>query len=134
MAEFTIPKGEEFRFNVKVIEKDSFLPMDVAQLDSTNSYVKFQDAATLVCLSNTGVTVTKVPDDVAANPLTYFNGMIAVYVPAAITTLMRYERGDKVDDYYLKPTYQATIHLRFLDTTPSRTVVLNKVYVAPVVC
>ena len=134
MADFIVPKGKEFRFNIKVIEKDSFIPEDVTNLDTINSSVKFMNSATMVCIDNTGITIEIVPDDPLADPLTYLNGIIGVTVPSAITSLMEIERGDKVDNYYLKPTYQMIVDLVFTDDTPSRVVVLDKVYVVPASC
>ena len=134
MADFVVPKGKEFRFNIKVIEKDSFIPEDVTNLDTINSSVKFMNSATMVCIDNTGITIEIVPDDPLADPLTYLNGVVGVTIPSAITELMVIERGSKVDNYYLKPTYQMIVDLVFTDTTPSRVVVLDKVYVAPASC
>ncbi len=134
MSDFVVPKGKEFRFNIKVIEKDSFIAEDVINLDLVNSSVKFMNAATMVCIDNTGIVVEIVPDDPLANPLTYLNGVVGVTVPSTITDIMEIDRGTKVDNYYLKPTYQMIIDLVFTDTTPSRVVVLDKVYVAPASC
>jgi len=134
MADLIVPKGKEFKFNIKVIEKDSFIAQDVINLDLVTSSVKFMDSATLVCLDNTGTVIEKIPDDPLANPLTYLNGMIGITVPSTITALMTVERGDKVDGYYLKPTYQMIVDLVFTDSTPSRVVVLDKVYVIPASC
>lgn len=134
MADLIIPKGKEFRFNIKVIEKDSFIAQDVTNLDLVASSVKFMNSATLVCIDNTGLTIERVPDDPLANPLTYLNGIVGITVPSTITTLMTVERGDKVDGYYLKPTYQMIVDLVFTDSTPSRVVVLDKVYVMPASC
>ena len=134
MSDFVVPKGKEFRFNIKVIEKDSFIAEDVTNLDLVNSSVKFMNAATMVCIDNTGIVVEIVPDDPLANPLTYLNGVVGVTVPSTITDIMEIDRGTKVDNYYLKPTYQMIIDLVFTDTTPSRVVVLDKVYVAPASC
>ena len=134
MSDFVVPKGKEFRFNIKVIEKDSFIAEDVTNLDTINSSVKFMKSSTMVCIDNTGITIEKVPDDPLANPLTYLNGVVGVTVPSTITDIMEIDRGTKVDNYYLKPTYQMIIDLVFTDTTPSRVVVLDKVYVAPASC
>lgn len=134
MADLVIPKGKEFRFNVKVIEKDSFIAQDVANLDLVASSIKFMNSATLVCINNTGIVIELIPDDPLAIPLTYLNGVIGVTVPSTVTELMEMERGDKVDGYYLKPTYQMIIDLVFTDDTPSRVVVLDKVYVVQASC
>ena len=134
MADLIIPKGKEFRFNIKVIEKDSFIAQDVINLDTTASSVKFMNSATLACINNTGTLIEIIPDDPLATPLTYLNGVIGITIPSTVTTLMVSERGDKVDDYYLKPTYQMIVDLIFTDDTPSRVVVLDKVYVVPASC
>ena len=134
MADFIIPKGKEFRFNIKVIEKDSFIAQDVTNLSTVASSVKFMNPATLVCVNSTGTTVELIPDDPLANPLTYLNGIVGITIPATVTSLMEIERGDKVDGYYLKPTYQMIVDLVFTDATPNRVVVLDKVYVIPASC
>ena len=134
MADLIVPKGKEFRFNVKVIEKDSFIAQDVANLDLVASSIKFMNSATLVCINNTGIVIELIPDDPLAVPLTYLNGVIGVTVPSTVTELMEMERGDKVDGYYLKPTYQMIIDLVFTDDTPSRVAVLGKVYVVQASC
>lgn len=134
MADLIVPKGKEFRFNVKVIEKDSFIAQDVSNLDLGASSIKFMNSATLVCINSTDIVIELIPDDPLAVPLTYFNGVIGVTVPSTVTALMEMERGDKVDGYYLKPTYQMIIDLVFTDDTPSRVVVLDKVYVIPASC
>lgn len=134
MADLIIPKGKEFKFNIKVIEKDSFIAQDVANLNLSASSVKFMNSATLACINNTGTLIEIIPDDPLANPLTYLNGVVSVIIPNTVTALMEIERGDKVDGYYLKPTYQMVVELVFTDTTPSRVVVLDKVYVIPTSC
>ena len=134
MADLIIPKGKEFKFNIKVIEKDSFIAQDVANLNLSASSVKFMNSATLACIDNTDTLIEIIPDDPLANPLTYLNGVVGVTIPNTVTALMEIERGDKVDGYYLKPTYQMVVELVFTDTTPSRVVVLDKVYVIPASC
>ena len=134
MADLIMPKGKEFRFNIKVIEKDSFIAQDVSNLDLGASSIKFMNSATLVCINNPGIVIELIPDDPLAVPLTYLNGVIGVTVPNTVTELMEMERGDKVDGYYLKPTYQMIIDLVFTDDTPSRVAVLDKVYVVQASC
>ena len=92
------------------------------------------NSATMSCIANTGTIIELIPDDPTATPLTYLNGMIGVTKPSTVTTLMVSERGDGVDGYYLKPTYQMIIELVFTDDTPSRVVILDKVYVIPTSC
>lgn len=66
----------------------------------------------------------------------YLNGKIQVTLDATLTDSLVYSRGGAVDDYYLKPTYQGVINVKFTDGTPERTAIVGKVYVAPtgVVC
>ena len=134
MANLIVPKGKEFRFSVKVIEKDSFIAQDVTNLDLIASTVKFMNSATMLCIASAGTIIELIPDDPLEDPLTYLNGMIGVTIPSTVTTLMVSERGDKVDGYYLKPTYQMIIDLVFTDDTPNRVVMLDKVYVMPTSC
>ena len=134
MADLIVQKGKEFRFNIKVIEKDSFIAQDVTNLDLVASSVKFLNSATMLCIASAGTIIELIPDDPLEDPLTYLNGMIGVTIPSTVTALMVSERGDKVDGYYLKPTYQMIIDLVFTDDTPSRVVVLDKVYVIPASC
>ena len=134
MADLIVPKGKEFKFNVKVIEKDSFIAQDVTNLNLITSSVKFMNSATMLCIASAGTIIELIPDDPLEDPLTYLNGMIGVTIPSTVTTLMVSERGDKVDGYYLKPTYQMIIDLVFTDDTPNRVVMLDKVYVMPTSC
>ncbi len=74
MADFIIPQGEEFKFTMKVITNDSFLPQSVADLvdigvAESATKVKLQNRDTLACLVSTGVTIEKIPDDVVV-PIT----------------------------------------------------------------
>jgi len=133
MADFIIPKGKEFVFTVTIMEKNTFLPQDVEFFDPISSGIQFRELSTMTCTAG-NVTMVKVADDITANPLTYKGGVIKVTVPGTLTTLMNYERGDKVDGYYLKPTYEAIITVGFSDGTPTRTVMLEDIYVIPAEC
>ena len=139
MADFIIPQGEEFKFTMKVITNDSFLPQSVADLvdigvAGSATKVKIQNRDTLACLVSTGVTIEKIPDDVEAVPLTYLNGMLSVTLPSTLTAQMVSDRADKIDDYYLKPTYQILITLDFNDVYPTRTAMIKDVFVLPTTC
>ena len=137
MADFIIPKGKAFIFNIKVIEKDSLLPQDVEFLDTVNSTIEFINPATNVCImpeAGDPIVIARIPDNIDAVPLTYLNGNISVTIPASYTSKMVSETGDKVDGYYLKPTYKCIFNLVFTDATPSRVVVIDKVYVTIATC
>lgn len=123
MADFTIPKGREYVFTVKVLQKDSFLPQDLTALNTTTSSFELIKSSDLVKVTTPGVVMVV---------LDAVNGVLKVTLPNTYTTGLAYERGEKVDNYYPKPTYKALLHLNFTDTTPDRTVVIDKVYVLPV--
>ena len=133
MSDFIIPKGKDFEFTVTIMEKDTLLTQDVQNFNTTNSEVKFRELATMTCVAG-NCTLEKVPDDSTASPLTYKGGRIKVTVPSSITANMNYERGEKVDGYYLKPTYEGIITIAFTDSTPTRTVLLENIYVIPATC
>lgn len=130
MSDFIIPQGKEFVFTVTVMEKDSFLTQDVEMFDPTISDVKFRELSTMTITPGT-VIMVKIPDDTTVTPLTYKSGRIKVTIPDTLTTQMSFERGEKVDGYYLKPTYEAIITIGFSDSTPTRTVILQDIYVIP---
>lgn len=133
MADFIIPKGKEFKFTIKVIEKDSFIAQDLANMDTANSTFQLilaSNATPVPAVTGSPITMVRVPDE-GSNPATYLNGIILVTMPALYTTTLGYERGDKVDDYYLKPVYQGIATVKFTDDTGDMTAIIDKVYVAP---
>jgi len=133
MSDFIIPKGKDFEFTVTIMEKGTLLTQDVQNFDAINSSVQFRELATMTCVAG-NCTLEKIPDDATASPLTYKKGKIKVIVPNTLTTLMNTERGEKVDGYYLKPTYEGIITIGFSDNTPTRTVLLENIYVIPATC
>lgn len=92
----------------------------------------------VVTLSATGLlTDTEYFSTILAGDIdTYLDGRIKVELDAIMTGSLNYLRGDAVDGYYLKPTYQGVINIKFTDATPERTAIVEKVYVAPtgVIC
>ena len=133
MSDFIIPKGKNFIFTVTVMEKGTLLTQDVQNFDAINSSVQFRELATMTCVPGNCI-LQKIPDDATVSPLTYKSGIVEVTVPSTITVNMNYERGDKVDGYYLKPTYEGIITIAFTDNTPTRTVMLENIYVIPATC
>lgn len=133
MADFIIPQGKEFKFTIKVIEKDSFLAQDVESFDDVNSSVQFRSYTTQSCvIQNAGeVTMTKIADATG----TYRGGYIEVVLGAAYTTRMVPRRGDIVDGLYLKPAYEAIFTIAFTDpTVNTRTVLVDNIYAVPASC
>ena len=122
MSNFTIPKGLDFDFKVKVIEEDSFLPQDLTNMDETTSSFTLVKQATPDV--STGVsTLLSVVDAI--------NGEVTGELTAIETDGLEYERGDKVDGYYLKPTYFGVITIKFTDSTPSITTIINDILIVP---
>ena len=136
MADFIIPQGKEFKFTIKVIEKDSFLAQDVKSFDDVHSSIQFRSYTTQSCVvQNAGeVTMTKIADS-GSFPATYLNGYIEVVLSAAYTTRMVPRRGDLVDGLYLKPAYEAIFTIAFTDpTVNTRTVLVDNIYAVPASC
>ena len=123
MSDFIIPKGKEYKFTVRVIEKDSFLPQDLATMTSVT--VELINRSTGCAVDDT--------TPIAVTVLDALNGMLTVTMPAAYTALLEVERGDKVDGYYLKPVYQCIITVKFSDI-PDILSIIDKVYVTPTGC
>ena len=61
----------------------------------------------------------------------YTQGRINIKLDSTLTNSLAILRGDAVDNYYLKPTYQGVINIKFTDTTPERTAIVDKIYVVP---
>ncbi len=123
MSDFIIPKGKEYTFTIKVLQKDSFLPQDLTSLNTATSLFELIKLSDLVKVTTPGVVITI---------LDAINGILKVVLPNTYTTGLVYERGEKVDSYYPKPTYSALLYLDFTDATPDRTVIIDEVYVIPV--
>lgn len=121
MAEFIIPKGKDYTFTIKVMEKDSFLPQDLTNMST--AVIDVILASTSCSVYTTSMTV-----------LDAANGVLTCTMPEAQTALLTSDRGDAVDGYYLKPMHQATITVTFTDATPTVFTILPKVYAAPVEC
>ena len=123
----TIPLGSEYTFIVTVMENDSFLPQDLTAVDLANcsfTLVRLSD----LCKVVVGTATITVEDAI--------NGRLRVSLDATMTSSLSYERGDKVDGYYIKPMYQGTVVVKFTDSTPTRIAVVPDIKVAPlgVVC
>jgi hypothetical protein len=118
----TIPKNSEFSFTITIIEKDSFLPQDLTNIDLPNTSFKLTKLDTLCDVTDGTVTISVL--DAA-------NGKLTVVLNSTLTNSLTSLRGDAVDNYYLKPVYQGVINVKFTDSTPERTAIIEKIYVAP---
>ena len=133
MADFIIPKGKEYQFTVTVMERESFLPQDLENMDTAT--FDLMDLETSVCvLKDVGdVVLEKLPDSEAV-PATYLLGRIKCTLSDAFTSKLVVKKGPAVDDYYLKPVYKAIIQVTFTDGTPDMTAIVPKVYVTEAGC
>jgi len=117
MADLVIPKGKDYTFTVKVIEKNSFLAQDLTTMTSaTMNLIDIVTGANVV-------TVTMTVKDA-------INGLLHGTITAADTGNLTVTRGPKEDGYYLKAGYQGAIEVQFSDID-SINVLIAKVLVSP---
>lgn len=130
---FKIPKGKTYTFSITVLEKNSYLPKDLADMDTANSSFQLVNRDTLVPVPGT-ITMTRVADEklLPEDPDTYVNGRVSVSIPNTVTSTLEYERGPKIDGYYVKPTYQGVVTVKFTDATSDIVAVLQDICVIPV--
>lgn len=119
MSDFIIPKGSDFTFTIVVKERDSFLAQDLTNM-ATASITVFQKLDSCITLT-AALTVSDA-----------LNGILKGTLPAIDTTNLLVDRGDKVDGYYLKSLYYASIEVTFSDATLPIFVLVSDVYVSPV--
>lgn len=124
MSDFIIPKGRDYVFTVKILDKDSFLPRDLTTM--TSIVIDFVDNTTNCSVDAQGAVVSY-------TVINALNGLVKVTVPSAYTSLLTSERGDKVDGYYLKPVYKCVITAKFSDDSDVLSII-DKVYVQPIGC
>lgn len=140
MANFVIPKGKDYTFTVRVMEKDSFLPQDLKDMESATFELLNLDT---MCNIGGVVIGTRIANplnlDSNGDPIAdtqYTKGMLQFDLDSVYTGALEFARGDKVDGYYLKPTYTSLITVTFTAAsgiTPI-TAMHNKVYVSPTGC
>lgn len=134
MSDFIIPKGKEFQFTVTVMERESFLPQDLENLDTATMQLMNLETGMCITADVGEVTLVKLADDPDADPLTYLNGRILCTLANTYTAKLAVKKGAAVDDYYLKPVYKAILQVTFTDDTPDMTAIVNKVYVTEASC
>ena len=128
MADFVIPKGKEYSFNVSVMEKDSFLPQSLVD----NEGASILDIATFTLYNKDDMCEYGNP--VVGTVVDALNGVLKFTLTSAYTSNLKFERGAKVDGYYLKPVYSASVEVTFTDGTEPVIALMDKVYVAPLGC
>lgn len=132
MASFKIPRGKTYTFTITVLERNSFLPKDLATMDVANSSFALVKLLDLSSVAGT-ITLTRIADT-KVNVLdqdTYLQGLVSVTIPDTVTGTLAYERGDKVDGYYVKPMYQGVITVKFTDSTSDIVAVVPDICVVP---
>jgi len=115
MISMIIPKGRDYSFTVKVLQRDSFLPQDLTNMSNTSSLRLIE--------SESGSTI------ITATPQIYdaHNGILECTLVDSDTNSLKTERGDKVDGYYSKPLYKALLEVKFTDDTAPVTTVIDNI-------
>jgi len=90
---FVITKGFDNIFDFTVKANNSTLPITI---DPTDTF-----SAKLIKLDDGTVALTKTLQPVDVN-----SGMVRLTITTTETQTLVSEKGDKVDNYYLKPTYK----------------------------
>ena len=125
MAEFKIPKGKPYQFTIKVVAKDSFLAQDLADMDTATFELIDIDTSCVYGTTQVGV-IQGDPED----------GIIKFSLSDTYTDGLSVARGEKIDNYYPKVSYQGVITISFIDTAAieNRVTTIDKVYVIPTGC
>ena len=131
MSDFIIPKGLPFDFIIKVIEQDSFLPQDVSNMVSGTFSIIANDTPDVVVTSTTLEHLTDIIVETVNTTEYDLNGMLKGSLTNTQTGSLAFERGAKVDGYYLKPLYFGVVVITFDDGTPSISTVITNILVTP---
>ena len=124
MAEFKIPKGKPYQFTIRVVAKDSFLAQDLTDMDTATFELIDIDTGCVYGTAQVGV-IQGDPED----------GMIKFSLSDTYTDGLSVARGEKIDNYYPKVSYQGVITISFTDTAiENRVTTIDKVYVIPTGC
>jgi len=124
VAEFKIPKGKPYQFTIRVVAKDSFLSQDLTDMDTATFELIDIDTGCVYGTAQVGVIQGEPIDGIIKFSLsdTYTDGLIVA-------------RGEKIDNYYPKVSYQGVITISFTDTAiDNRVTTIDKVYVIPTGC
>jgi len=118
ITDFVVPKGKYFQFYLNIREADSFIAQNLDSCDSANFTLLESDT-----LNNVFTEALEIVDSA--------NGKVKGSIDSAVTDTLKVDRGNKEDNYYLKPTYKLNIYLTFSDDTPPITASIDKVYILP---
>ena len=124
MAEFKIPKGKPYQFTIRVVAKDSFLSQDLTDMDTATFELIDIDTGCVYGTAQVGV--------IQGEPI---DGIIKFSLSDTYTDGLSVARGEKIDNYYPKVSYQGVITISFTDTAiENRVTTIDKVYVIPTGC
>ena len=95
-SKFVIDRGSDNTFTFTIKQDNSTLPLEIVNGDTFFATLKL-------------LGTNEVFSDVDSLPLTVedaLNGKVSLYIPENITSNLVTDRGDKVDRYYIRPTYK----------------------------
>lgn len=99
VAKFVITKGSDNTFTFTIKQDNSTLPLVIEPSDT------FKASLTVLGSNDAYAPVT----DKLMTVEDTLNGKVALSIPAADTDALIADVGDKVDRYYLRPTYRLTL-------------------------
>ena len=120
---FVINKGTSNEFIIKIKQNGSTMPMEISGTDTF--FVKFYNLETKELELSIDMTSGS---DGQVSVYNAYNGQILIVLKNSAIADMVSERGDKVDKYYLKPTYRMVIDCDTVNNGKF-TAKINSVYV-----
>lgn len=119
----TILKGFPYSFVVKVLQVNSDTPQSLASLSVATSQFRLVNYVTDIAVPTGSVSI-EIIDSV--------KGILKITLSDILTATLEAAVGDKVDNYYPKPTYKGVLYLNFTDTTPDRAVLIDSIRVTSI--
>ena len=101
---FVVNKGTNNEFIIKIKQNGSTMPMEISGTDTF--FVKFYNLETKELELSIDMTSGS---DGQVSVYNAYNGQILIVLKNSAIADMVSERGDKVDKYYLRPTYRMAI-------------------------
>lgn len=120
---FVVNKGTSNEFIIKIKQNGSTMPMEISGTDTF--FVKFYNLETKELELSIDMTSGS---DGQVSVYNAHNGQILIVLNDSAIADMVSERGDKVDKYYLKPTYRMVIDCNTANNG-NFTAKINSVYV-----
>jgi hypothetical protein len=116
-----------------ILQSNSYLPKDLLYMDNALSTFNLVKLDTLVPVTGT-ITLAKIPDGKVspADPDTFLNGRVLVTIPDTVTSTLVFDRGPKVDGYYIKPTYEGIISIKFTNGDTNIIAIVPDISIIPI--